>query len=207
MSSFIGHALTGLGVYTSTQPVEKTTQRNLSLRDLLWPAWLVFVALAPDLDYIFRSLHVWSDSMGYVRVTHSFVGCLAFPLLTLPVLSRLKLARETRRLCAVQVVLAGLSHLAMDLLVGVASLSLLWPFTERRFRLPFGILPSGPAFRLDNFYMYRNLLIEVGALVPLYAGIYLARLAKLDGRKRRIGVAALWLCSLAFMGWSFTLAR
>lgn len=207
MSSFIGHALTGLGVYATIRAAGKPALRDLALRDLFWPAWLIFVALAPDLDYFFPSLYVRDASAGILRLTHSLVGCLLFPLLTCLVLWRLKLTRETRRLYAVQVVLVGLSHLVMDMLVGVASLPLLWPFTEQRFRLPFGILPSGPAFRLDNVYMYRNLLMEVGVLVPLYAGIYLARFAKLDGRKRSIGVAALWLCSLGFMGWASTLAR
>lgn len=202
MSSFIGHTLSGLGVWAVTQPPKRP-----ALRDFVWLGWVTLVALAPDLDYIFPALYVRRASMGVLRVTHSFVGCLVFPILTLIVLWRLKLTRETRRLYAVQVVLAGLSHLAMDLLVGVASLPLLWPFSEQRFRLPFGVLPSGPAFRLDNVYMYRNLLMEVGALVPLYAGIYMARFARFDGWKRSIGVASLWLCSLGFMGWAFTLAR
>jgi len=207
MSSIIGHTLTGLGIYATTQPPKKLTWRDVALCDLLWSGWLIFVALAPDLDYIFPSLYVRRASMGVLRITHSLVGCLVFPVLTFFVLSRLKLAREARQLYAVQVVLAGLSHLVMDMLVGVASLPLLWPFTERRFRLPFGVLPSGPSYRLDNVTMYRNLLMEVGVVVPLYAGIYLARFAKLDRRKRSIGIAALWLCSLGFMGWAYTLAR
>lgn len=202
MSSIIGHTITGLSIYATTQPPKK-----LAWRDVLWPAWLIVVALAPDLDYIFPSLYVRRASVGVLRITHSFVGCLVLPVLTLIVLSRLKLARETRRLYAFQVILAGLSHLAMDMLVGVASLPLLWPFTEQRFRLPFGILPSAPSFRLDNVYLYRNLFMEAGVLVPLYAGIYLARFAKLDGQKRTIGSAVLWLCSLGFMGWASTLAR
>ncbi len=202
MSSVIGHTITSLGIYATTQPPKK-----LAWHDVLWPGWLIFVALAPDLDYLFPSLYVRDASLGVLRLTHSFAGCLLFPLLTCLVLWRLKLARETRRLLAIQVALAGLSHLAMDMLVGVASLPLFWPFTVRRFRLPFGILPSGPAFRLDNVYMYRNLLMEVGVLVPLFAGIYLARFAKLDERKRIISSAALWLCSLCFMGWAYTLAR
>lgn len=202
MSSVIGHTITSLGIYATTQPPKKRTWH-----DVLWPGWLMFVALAPDLDYFFPSLYLRDASLGILRLTHSLAGCLLLPLLTCLALSRLKLTRETRWLCAVQVVLAGLSHLAMDMLVGVASLPLLWPLTAQRFRLPFGILPSGPAFRLDNVYMYRNLLMEVGVLVPLYAGVYLARFAKLDGRRRILGSAALWLCSLAFMGWAYTLAR
>ena len=202
MSSIIGHTLTGLGVYATTRP-----QKKSMLRDWLWSGWLVFVAVAPDLDYIFRSVCMRRDATGVLRITHSLVGCLIFPLLTFFVLWRLKLAGEIRRLFAFQVVLTGLSHLAMDLSVGVSALPLLWPFTAQRFKLPFGVLPSGPAFRLDNVFMYRNLLMEVGVLVPLYAGIYLARRAKLDGRRRSFGIAVLWLCSLGFMGWAFTLAR
>jgi inner membrane protein len=201
MSSLVGHTLTSLGVYATTQPPKK-----LALRDLLWLSWLTFVAIAPDLDYFSPAL-MRRASSGVLRVTHSLVGCLVFPILTLLVLSRLKLTRETRQLYAVQVVLAGLSHLVMDMLVGVSALPLLWPFTEQRFKLPFGVLPSAPSFRLDNVYMYRNLLIEVGVLVPLYAGIYLTRRANLGGWKRSIGIAVLWLCSLGFMGWASTLAR
>jgi hypothetical protein len=95
----------------------------------------------------------------------------------------------------------------MDMLVGVWPLPLLWPFTDARFALPFGILPSAPSFRLDNPYMYRNLLMEVGILIPLYAGVYLLRFGKGAGWKRYGSIAVLWLCSVGFMGWAFTLAR
>jgi inner membrane protein len=217
VSSFIGHALSGLGIYVATLSPKKDAQRDLALRalglrgpvlrGLLWPAWLMFAAIAPDLDHFFRSVCMQYDATGVLRITHSLAGCLLFPTLTLLALSRLKMARETRRLFALQVVLAGLSHVVMDLLVGVSALPLLWPFAGQRFKLPFGVLPSGPAFRLDNVCMYRNLLIEAGVLIPLYAGIYLARRVKQDGRKRTLGAAALWLCSLGFMGWASALAR
>ena len=200
MSSFIGHTLTGLGVYATTKSPKK-----LALRDLLWLGWLTFVAVAPDVDYILPALRTLKDSG--LRVTHSIVGCLVFPLLTLPVLMRLNLKRETRRLYITQVFLAGLSHIVMDTLVGVWPLPLLWPFTSRRFGLPFGLLPSAPAFRLDNPYMYRNLLMEIGIFIPLYAGIYLLRFGKGSGWKRYSSIAVLWLCAASFMGWASTLAR
>ncbi|HNT76638.1 MAG TPA: metal-dependent hydrolase [Anaerolineae bacterium] len=203
MSSFIGHTLTSLGVYATTQSPQKP-----AWRDLLWLGWLTFVALAPDLDYVIPALYALRASMeDGLRVTHSLVGCLVFPLLTLPVLMRLKLTQETRRRYVIQVFLAGLSHIVLDMLVGVWPLPLLWPFTSRRFALPFGILPSAPSFRLDNPYMYRNLLMEVGILIPLYAGVYLLRFGKGAGWKRYGSIAVLWLCSVGFMGWAFTLAR
>ena len=200
MSSFIGHTLTGLGVYATTKSPKK-----LALRDLLWLGWLTFVAVAPDVDYILPALRTLKDSG--LRVTHSIVGCLVFPLLTLPVLMRLNLKRETRRLYITQVFLAGFSHIVMDTLVAVWPLPLLWPFTSRRFGLPFGLLPSAPAFRLDNPYMYRNLLMEIGIFIPLYAGIYLLRFGKGSGWKRYSSIAVLWLCAASFMGWASTLAR
>ncbi len=203
MSSFIGHTLTSLGVYVTTQPPQKP-----AWRDLLWLGWLTFVALAPDLDYVIPALYALRTSMeDGLRITHSLVGCLVFPLLTLPALVWLKLTWETRRLYIIQVFLAGLSHIVMDMLVGVWPLPLLWPFTDARFALPFGILPSAPSFRLDNPYMYRNLLMEVGILIPLYAGVYLLRFGKGAGWKRYGSIAVLWLCSVGFMGWAFTLAR
>lgn len=203
MSSPVGHALAGLGIYIVTQPPQKPAPR-----DLLWMGWLTLVALAPDLDYILPALYALRASMDDgLRITHSLVGCLVFPLLTILALSRLNLKLETRRLYGIQVCLAGLSHIVMDLLVGVWPLPLLWPFTTRRFKLSFGILPSAPSFRLNNLYLYRNLLIELGVIIPLFAGIYLARFSKLPTLERYGCVAASWLCSAGFMAWAFTLAR
>ncbi len=209
MSSFIGHALAGLGVFAAGVgvPTTQVPQKPVA-RDFLWVGWLIFVALAPDLDYILPALYALRVSMDDgMRITHSIVGCLVFPLLTILALLPLNLKPETWRQYGIQVCLAGLSHIVMDLLVGVWPLPLLWPFTARRFRLPFGILPSAPSFRLDNIYLYRNLLIELGVIAPLLAGIYLARFSNLPMLKRYGCVAALWLCSAGFMAWAFTLAR
>lgn len=169
--------------------------------------WLAFVAQAPDLDYIIPPLRALRMSMDNgLRITHSIVGCLVFPLLTILVLSRLNLKPGVRRRHSLQVCLAGLSHIVLDTLVGVGGLPILWPFTSHRFSLPFGVLPSAPAFRLNNFYMYRNVLMEVGVLGPLFTGIYLARFSRIAGWKQYV-TAGLWLCSLGFMGWASTLAR
>ena len=34
--------------------------------------------------------------------------------------------------------------------------------------LAFALLPSAGRLRIDNFYLWRNLLIETGVLVPIY---------------------------------------
>ncbi len=209
MSSPIGHALAGLGIFvTGAGFPPAAVPRKPAPRNFLWAAWLAFVALVPDLDYLIPVLYALRASLDDgLRITHSVVGCLVFPLLTALALSRLKLTPATRRGYGIQVCLAGLSHIVLDLLVGVWPLPLLWPFTAYRFKLPFGILPSAPSFRFDNFYMYRNHLIEFGVIIPLFAGIYLARFSKRPTLKRYACIAALWLCSTGFMVWAFTLAR
>lgn len=203
MSSFVGHTLNTLGVYVNSQQLEM--ERPARRWSLLWLGWLGFVGLAPDLDYVIPQLYATRLSIEYdLRITHSLAGVFFFPLLTMIVLTRLPLRRETQHALSVQVLLVGLSHIILDLLVGVWPLPLLWPFSTARFRLPFGILPSAPAFRLDNPYMYRNVLMELGIFVPLYGGLYLWQRR---GAHYPIGAALLWLCAAGFMGWAFVLPR
>ncbi len=92
---------------------------------------------------------------------------------------------------------AGLSHLAMDTLVGVHRNPLLWPLTDRGFASPVGLLPSAGRPDPANFYFWRNLLIEMGILVPLLFAIR---------RRGTVRVAAILIAG-AFMLWSVSLAR
>jgi membrane-bound metal-dependent hydrolase YbcI (DUF457 family) len=203
LSSFIGHTLTSIGIATTTQRPEKPTALSV-----LWLGWLCFIGLAPDMDYFVPPLYALRASLeDGVRITHSVVGALFFPLLTLLVLSRLRLKQETLRLYSIQACLVGLSHIVMDLLVGVWPLPLLWPFTSHLFKLPFGILPSAPSFHLENPYMYRNVTMEVGIFVPLYAGIYVMRYTHLPRWARVTCMSVLWACSAGFMAWAYTLPR
>jgi hypothetical protein len=55
--------------------------------------------------------------------------------------------------------------------------------------------------------MYRNLLMEICILIPLYAGIYLLRFGKGSGWKRYGSIIVFWLCAAGFMGWASMLAR
>jgi len=121
LSSFIGHTLTSIGIAATTQRQEKPTALSI-----LWLGWLCFIGLAPDMDYFVPPLYALRASLeDGVRITHSVVGALFFPLLTLLVLSRLHLKQETFRIYGIQACLAGLSHIVMDLLVGVWPLPLL----------------------------------------------------------------------------------
>lgn len=65
--------------------------------------------------------------------------------------------------------LATCSHLILDLAVGVHGLPLLWPLPLAEISAPLALLPSAGRLRIDNFYLWRNLLIETGVLVPIYA--------------------------------------
>ena len=58
------------------------------------------------------------------------------------------------RLHAGQSILAGLSHLLLDMLTGVLPLALLYPYLQV-FRLPFGLLPSAGKIQLTNYLFYR----------------------------------------------------
>ncbi len=107
---------------------------------------------------------------------------------------------------SLQALLAGLSHVLLDLLVGVTQLPLLWPLSQRAFKLPFGVLPSAGSMRLDNYYFFHNLVIELGVLVPLYYGLYLARHAPRT-RQQAVTLGVLCSCSACAMYCAYGLAR
>jgi len=96
-----------------------------------------------------------------------------------------------------------LAHLILDLLTGVSSLPLLWPFTGELFKLPFGILPSAGRIALTNRYFYRNLIIESGILLPVYSFI----LMKGAVRKRLLLLVLHVLIFIPFLVWGITLER
>ena len=96
-----------------------------------------------------------------------------------------------------------LAHLILDLLTGVSSLPLLWPFTGELFKLPFGILPSAGRIALTNRYFYRNLIIESDILLPVYSFI----LMKGAVRKRLLLLVLHVLIFIPFLVWGITLER
>jgi hypothetical protein len=155
MSSLIGHALTGVAIGLS----------SLSERRPLvwgWLGWLLLLASFPDIEY----LALWFFGINFpVRFTHSLLFSALLPAATLLWPRRCR----PHGLWAVQAFAAGWSHPFLDLLTGVSSPPLLWPFSDLGFRLPFGILPSAGRLAFNNFYLYRNLGIELGILAPFYS--------------------------------------
>lgn len=199
MSSFVGHSLSAIAIYFTQE------RALISKNRVFWLIWLIIVASAPDIDYLIPELNL-SAHQG-LRITHSFLFIAILPCCTIAVFKFFKFPEYKSKKEFILLVLAGLSHLLLDLLVGVTPLPLLWPFSHHKFLLPFGILPSAGKISLSNYYFYRNLSIELGVILPLVIVTYLfsEKLAKKAEYKWII--AGLIICSIYFMHWSYTLPR
>ena len=220
MSSFISHSLAAMGVYSFARPRQRSLCPAQSIGQKLWLGWLVAIASLPDIDYLIPALQ--SSAHQGARITHSIGVSLLLPVLTIVVLRVWGTRRQGRnapmvqipiaqipmdRIAMVQLVGAGLSHLVLDLLVGVKPLPLLWPLSTHPFRLSFGILPSAGRLVLSNYYFYRNLVIEMGVLLPLFYGLHLIRQRAFRTLRQRVAIALLFLCSASFMYWAACLPR
>jgi len=164
-----------------------------------WAA-VPFVALAvvPDLDYF----AVWFfDYAAEPRFSHSLLFAIAaafFVKLTMPRLLPANL--ELRWLLA-----AGMSHPLLDFLVGAHPVPLFWPL-HRGVTNPVGVLPSAGSLAFDNFYLWRNLLIEMGVLGPAFA--LLVAVFGRRGFRQLAGWTLLFLPAwAAFLTWSIALRR
>lgn len=200
MSSFLGHGLAAYSLFSIGRRQQPFTRLRAT-----WLAWLLVLAFAPDIDYLVPALA--SPAHQGSRITHSIAFSLILPLSSVGVLYFVKsLESRQRRLLSICAVLAGLSHLVLDFLVGVTPLSLLWPLDSAAFSSPVGILPSAGRIRLSNYYLYRNLLIEVGVLAPIF---YVARGLYLGGSSTRSRARTLILLLVAgcFVAWSVSLSR
>lgn len=162
------------------------------------------LASAPDIDYLVPALG--SPARQGSRITHSIAFSLLLPLFTVGVIYFVKGLKRRRRLLSVCAVLAGLSHLVLDFLVGVTPLPLLWPLDSAAFSSPVGVLPSAGRIRLSNYYLYRNVLIEVGVLAPV---CYVARALYLgeSGTRDRVRMLISLLVAGCFVAWSISLSR
>jgi inner membrane protein len=194
MSSFIGHGLAALTLSALGPTAEP--------RRWGWMAWLVVLAWTPDIDYLAAPLRLPGNPI--IRVTHSLVGCLTLPLVTIALL---RLRGAEWRWHGLQAAGAGLSHVVLDLLAGVTPAALLWPLSRETFLLPFGVLPSAGRLSLTNPLFYRNLLIELGVLVPLCASLLLVRTRGRHSRRWVLLLGGLVLVSLGFMAWAMSLPR
>jgi inner membrane protein len=206
MSSFLGHSFAGLTVYLTTTELQINRQDRSSIRsNLPWLMWLLAIASIPDIDYLIPSLILQHDRHR-IRTTHSLIGVLVFPMITILILWLSGQRGKTFKLRSLQVILAGLSHLLLDLSTGVFPLPLLYPNLEV-FRLPFGLLPSAGKIQLTNYLFYRNLSIELGVLVPLSISLLLIIRDATPFGKHKFFIAAGLVVSAYFMIWASTLSR
>lgn len=187
LSSAVGHCFTAIGI-------GQGTKTKLSIG---WIILLCIAACAPDIDYAFLAVGV--PLRG--RITHSICVALVFPIAVTATWSLVRQEWISIQK-ALALIVTGLSHLALDLLVGVTPLPLLWPFSHHRFKLPFGLLPNAGSIRLTNYYLYRNLFIELGVILPLVAMIFI-----LTRTRRRALALACGCLSFPFMGWAANLTR
>ncbi|MGK7927659.1 MAG: metal-dependent hydrolase [Spirulina sp.] len=164
MSSFLGHGLAGATVFFCDRELGKDLWSRKRDR-FLWLLWLIILACFPDSDYIVPFFR--PSNNGGIRITHSFAGSLILPFLTILILAFIVKKKETFKKHSSQACCAGLSHLLLDIFVGVGAFPLLFPWSREVFKLPFGILPSAGKISLTNYYFYRNLYLESGVIIPL----------------------------------------
>jgi inner membrane protein len=196
MSSFIGHSLPALSLHFSRQQQHQSSIYSSKYRNL-WLIWLILVAWLPDIDHFVPALHA-SAHQG-LRITHSIFVSLILPCCTVLILRLLKFKGRELGILSSQLILAALSHLVFDLLTGAMALPLLYPLSLQTYKLPFGLLPSAGRISLFNYYLYQNLFIEMGVLLPLFGGIHLMAHPPGNPAKKKIAIATLFGCSLYFM--------
>lgn len=159
MSSFVGHVLAALTIGKLFE--EKTTFAQKAV----WQTCLVACAFAPDIDYVIASLNFVNNSG--LRITHTIAFCLILPIFLMFFLFLFRQKNVFWK--GMQAALAGISHLFLDLLVGSRQGDpLFYPLTKQKIVLPFGILPSAGEIRLTNYFFYRNTLLELGILLPVF---------------------------------------
>ena len=192
MSSIIGHSLVGFSL-------SKLSKNKTKIRK--WNLWLIFLAIFPDLNYIAFWIFGAHPIFQY---SHSIGAVVILPILSILFLKYKKDPNIISN--ALILFCAAFSHLVLDLLVGVFPKPYLWPFYDGKLKLPFGILPSAGKLDLHNIYLYKNLLIELGILLPIVGMIYLL--------KNRVkinyfipGLVALLMIWILFLKWGISLVR
>jgi inner membrane protein len=206
MSSFLGHSLAGLTAAALDRKLQPQRQSRLWWQDLGWLLLLVTIACFPDIDYLIPALRV-QQADRVLRITHSIIGVLLLPTCIMLLLWLSGSRGKSFRLKSYQLVLTGLTHLLFDLLTGVFPEPLLYPLSDRTFRLPFGLLPSAGKIQITNYLFYRNLFIELGVLMPLSLSLYSSIGNPTGSRGQRVKVALGSIVSGCFMLWAASLSR
>jgi hypothetical protein len=191
MSSIAGHAAAGITAYLCCN-----RGRTASSRWALAP--FAFLAVCPDLDY----LAVW---LIHYDATPRFTHSLAFGMGTALLVHWAARTSTNARLPLGWLMAASASHPVLDLLVGAHPVPLLWPFGAE-LAVAVGVLPSAGAPSLGNYFLWRNLLIELGVLFPVFA------LMVAVSRRVSMGRLVAWAACVApvwglFLGWSLSLVR
>ena len=192
MSSIFGHALIGASIGDNANPKSKADKAFL---------YLFFVALSinPDLDY----LPTWFFGLNMEpRYSHSVLGCLAISLAGL-LLKKYVLVRNLGKVHWFLIVVAPMSHIVLDYFVGVHKNPILWPMSNELFAFSHGVLPSAGKLDFRNYYFWRNLLIELGILIPV--AFILSKKRKIV--KNKVSFAVLLVSFLFFGYMSYGLQR
>lgn len=195
MSSLVGHAAAGAAIYLS----QRTLQ---SFKYGPGFGTCVLLAVAPDLDYLAQWI---GQTKIEPRVTHSILFCFGIAVLACVYLQATT-NQQNQSTSITTLVLASFSHLVLDLLVAVHGLPLLWPFTSIEFTSPIGVLPSAGRLSFTNFYLWRNLIIELGVLLPAMALLVAVRRHE-TARFASLKYASILPVWFAFVWWAFSLQR
>lgn len=190
MSSLAGHTLAGAAICLYGDDGNEKPGRLLLF---------VFVAVFPDSDYVLD----WIFKINFsTRFTHSVMFCSIMPIVILFILKPRSGKMETG--LGIRLFAASYSHLLLDLSVGVSAFPLLWPIFDSSYKLPFGVLPSAGSISFSNFYFYRNLLIELGILIPAFL---LLLIPKSRDFRTRLTLLACLSVLIPFIIWGVVLDR
>lgn len=195
MSSFVGHALMGASIFANGR--WRPQGQNAGVFGIG-----VFLALCPDMDYMV----LWAVGHGIEpRYTHSLFFCLCVSLTALIVIPLIfRNLRDTIPLGLFFA--ASFSHVVLDLSVAVHPMPLFWPVIDKLVVLPHGVLPSAGQINPANYYLWRNLLIELGILVPIACFIApVSRRAIINARV--IVKISVFFLFISFMVWGYSLQR
>lgn len=194
MSSIFGHALMGAAIGDNADAKTKTEKIFLCL-------FFVSLSICLDLDY----LPTWFFGLQMEpRYSHSIAGCVVVSLIGL----LLKWGVFTHLLRSASLALiaaAPLSHVLLDFFVGVHKNPILWPLSDGLYAFDYGILPSAGRLKVDNYYFWRNLTIEMGMLIPI--AIAVSATARNIARKNMIIIFVAMLTLLFFGYVGFGLQR
>jgi inner membrane protein len=198
MSTLLAHIAAGTAIYFSYS-------RLRSLHTWWALPCFVFLAVMPDFDYF----AIWIFGIKQdVRITHTLIFCsLAGTALWLLTRNRHKDSIHSRPLCIAGFLLAPMSHLLLDFLVGAHSLPVFWPLPQGEVMAPVGLLPGVIHTRnVLNLTMWRNFILETLVLLPVL--VVLVARARTAPFKAIIGkalpVLPLWCGALV---WSLSLPR